>query len=290
EATTKMLERHRASVQKLDRQIERLDRNRVNIDRRAMDINVDIEKCRLQAEQKFEELARLGYEDAVPTDEADLNQVEYTLQRVRREKMSLGAINQLAIRNYELEAYNYKHLSVHINELEEERGSILNFIEEVERDKTEHFMKAFNEICENFALIFSKITGGGDGRLELQKPENPFSGGVDLYVQFPGKPLRLAAGASGGERSVAAIAYLLAIQRFLKAPFYLFDEIDAHLDDLNTARLADVLKENTKDSQFLMVSLKDVMVHNADRIYGVFAQGGKSQVLSLPMKKAEVPT
>ena len=290
EATTKMLARHRASVQKLDRQIERLDRNRVNIDRRAMDINVDIEKCRLQSEQKFEELARLGYEDAVPTDEADLNQMEYTLQRVRREKMSLGAINQLAIRNYELEAYNYKHLSVHINELEEERGSILNFIEEVERDKTEHFMKAFNAICENFALIFSKITGGGDGRLELQKPENPFSGGVDLYVQFPGKPLRLAAGASGGERSVAAITYLLAIQRFLKAPFYLFDEIDAHLDDLNTARLADVLKENTTDSQFLMVSLKDVMVHNADRIYGVFAQGGKSQVLTLPMKKAEVPT
>jgi len=290
EATSKMLERHRASVQKLERQIERLDRNRVNMDRRAMDINVDIEKGRLQAEQKFEELARLGYEDSVPTDEADLNQVENSLQRIRREKMSLGAINQLAIKNYELEAYNYKHLSVHINELEEERGSILNFIEEVERDKTDHFMKAFNEICENFALIFSKITGGGDGRLELQKPENPFTGGVDLYVQFPGKPLRLAAGASGGERSVAAITYLLAIQRFLRAPFYLFDEIDAHLDDINTARLAEVLKENTVDSQFLMVSLKDVMVHNADRIYGVFAQGGKSQVLSLPMKKAEVPS
>jgi len=290
EATSKMLERHRANVQKRDRQIERLDRNRVNIDRRAMSVNLEIEKCRLQAEQKFEELARLGYEDAVPTEEADLNQVESTLQRVRREKMSLGAINQLAVRNYELDAYNYKHLSVHINELEAERGSILNFIEMVERDKTDHFMKAFNEICENFSHIFSKISGGGDGRLELQKPENPFSGGVDLYVQFPGKPLRLAAGASGGERSVAAITYLLAIQRFLKAPFYLFDEIDAHLDDLNTTRLAEVLKDNTTNSQFLMVSLKDIMVHNADRIYGVFAQGGKSQVLTLPLKKAEVST
>ena len=83
---------------------------------------------------------------------------------------------------------------------------------------------------------------------------------------------------------MAAIAYLLAIQRFLKAPFYLFDEIDAHLDDFNTARLADVLKENALESQFLMVSLKDVMIHNADKIYGVFAQGGRSKVLSLPMK------
>ena len=146
-------------------------------------------------------------------------------------------------------------------------------------------MSSYNIICENFSAIFSKLTGGGDGRLELQIPEDPFSGGVDLYVQFAGKPMRLATGASGGERSVAAIAYLLAIQRFLKAPFYLFDEIDAHLDDLNTSRLAEVLKENAADSQFLMISLKDVMVHNADRIYGVFAQHGKSKVLVLPMKE-----
>jgi chromosome segregation protein len=96
--------------------------------------------------------------------------------------------------------------------------------------------------------------------------------------------MRLGSGASGGERSVAAIAYLLAIQKFLKAPFYLFDEIDAHLDDINTSRLAEVLKDNSNEAQFLMVSLKDVMVHKADRIYGVFAQGGRSRVLALPMK------
>ena len=162
------------------------------------------------------------------------------------------------------------------------------FVDELISEKQEHFMTAYNQICENFSAIFSKLTGGGDGRLELQRPEDPFNGGVDLYIQFPGKPMRLASGASGGERSVAAIAYLLAIQRFLKAPFYLFDEIDAHLDDLNTSRLAEVLKENAVDSQFLMISLKDVMVHNADRIYGVFAQNGRSRVLALPMKEAKV--
>jgi len=145
-------------------------------------------------------------------------------------------------------------------------------------------MKAFNQVCENFSVVFSMLTGGGDGRLELQKPEDPFSAGVDLYVQFPGKPMRLVRGASGGERSVAAISYLLAIQQFLKAPFYLFDEIDAHLDDINTTRLADVLKKSAMDAQFLMVSLKDVMVHNADKIYGVFSQAGRSRVLSLPLK------
>jgi chromosome segregation protein len=94
--------------------------------------------------------------------------------------------------------------------------------------------------------------------------------------------MRLASGHSGGERSVAAIAYLLAIQRFLKAPFYLFDEIDAHLDDLNVDRLAKLLKENSSDVQFIVITLKDSMISNAERVYGCFSRGGKSRILGLP--------
>jgi chromosome segregation protein len=284
EASSRILERHRTTLRRISTQIERKANTRVNIERRNMGLNLEVEKFRLQIDQRVEELNRLGFESTVRIEDFDLSFVERTLQTIKREKYSLGMINQLAIQHYEQDAYNYMQLSVRINELEEERGSILNFIEEIELEKTEHFMKAYNQICESFSRYFEKLTGGGDGRLELQKPESPFSGGIDLYVQFTGKSMRLASGASGGERSVAAIAYLLAIQRFLKAPFYLFDEIDAHLDDFNTARLADVLKENALESQFLMVSLKDVMIHNADKIYGVFAQGGRSKVLSLPMK------
>ena len=284
EATSRVLEGHRRSVSRIERQSESNDRKQVNIHRRSMELDVEVEKVRLQTEQRFQELARLGFEDIVSIDSIDLNRIEFIHQRVRRERASLRAINQLAVELYESVVINYKYLSIRINDLEEERGSILKFIDEVEQEKQEHFMKAFNEVCENFSVFFAKLTGGGDGRLELHKPENPFSGGVDLYVQFPGKPMRLVGGASGGERSVSTIAYLLAIQRFLKAPFYLFDEIDAHLDDLNIARLADVLKEASLEAQFLMVSLKDVMVHNADRIYGVFAQKGRSKVLALPMK------
>jgi chromosome segregation protein len=232
----------------------------------------------------MEELGRLGFEDKISLEGVDLGEVDSRLRLIRLEMNSIGAVNQLAIEQYTEVVGNYKQLSTRINELEEEKASILQFIDEVEQEKQVHFMKAFNEVCENFSSIFAKLTGGGDGRLELQKPESPFSAGVDLYLQFPGKPIRLASGASGGERSVAAIAYLLAIQKFLKAPFYLFDEIDAHLDDLNVSRLADVLRDNALESQFIVVTLKDVMVHNAERIYGVFNQGGRSRVLPLPMK------
>jgi len=271
-------------LRQIDERIERNGSSRDTINRRIMELDVELEKLRLQDEQRLVELASIGYEDKLDVEGVDMEVVERTLRLVSMEEESLGAINQLAIEQYMQVVGNYKQLSIRINELEEEKGSILRFIDEVEREKQERFMEAFNEVCENFSSIFIKLTGGGDGRLELQKPEDPFSAGVDLYIQFPGKPMRLASGASGGERSVAAIAYLLAIQRFLKAPFYLFDEIDAHLDDLNVSRLADVLRENALESQFIVVTLKDVMVHNADRIYGVFSRGGRSQVLALPMK------
>jgi chromosome segregation protein len=288
EATSRVYEGHQRTLRQIGNRIESLDRRRAETERRVGGLALETEKVRLQAEQRLEELARLGFSDRVETDELGVEQVERRLGQIRNEKRGLGAINQLAVEHYDITKREYKQRSIRINGMEDEKKSILEFIEEIEREKQAHFMNAYNQICENFSDIFGKLTGGGDGQLELQKPEDPFSGGVDLYIQFPGKPMRLASGASGGERSVAAIAYLLAIQRFLKAPFYLFDEIDAHLDDLNTSRLAEVLKENAADSQFLMISLKDVMVHNADRIYGVFAQNGVSRVLSLPMREAKV--
>jgi chromosome segregation protein len=284
EATSKVLDQHQKTLRMINQRMEDLERRREAEDKRMNQLSLDIERLKLQSEQRLDELAANGYEDKVDIVGVELERVDGRLQLVRQEKNGLGAVNQLALDHYDEYMNNYKSQSTRINELEEEKAGILKFIERVEKDKTEHFMAAFNEVCENFSHLFSRVTGGGDGRLELQKPEDPFSGGVDLYLQFPGKPMRLGSGASGGERSVAAIAYLLAIQKFLKAPFYLFDEIDAHLDDINTSRLAEVLKDNSNEAQFLMVSLKDVMVHKADRIYGVFAQGGRSRVLALPMR------
>jgi chromosome segregation protein len=284
EATSKVLDQHQKTLRMVNQRMEDLERRREAEDKRINQLKLDIERLKIQSEERLNELATNGYEDKIDITGVELERVEIRLQLVRQEKNSLGAINQLALENYNEFMNNYKNQSTRINELEEEKASILKFIEQVDKDKTDHFMAAFNEVCENFSSLFSRVTGGGDGRLELQKPEDPFTGGVDLYLQFPGKPMRLGSGASGGERSVAAIAYLLAIQRFLKAPFYLFDEIDAHLDDINISRLAEVLKDNSNEAQFLMVSLKDVMVHKADRIYGVFAQGGRSRVLALPMK------
>jgi len=284
ESTSQVIAQHQKTMRLIEQRLEQNEQKRNALAQKSMQMNLELEKLKLQTELCLKELEGLGFVAKVSTLDVELDQVDRKLSKIRAEISSLGRINYLAEEQYADVVGNYKQMSMRINELEEEKGSILKFIDEVEREKQSHFMKAYNDVCENFSTIFSKLTGGGDGRLELQKPEDPFSSGVDLYVQFPGKPMRLASGASGGERSVAAIAYLLAIQRFLKAPFYLFDEIDAHLDDLNVSKLADVLKDHTTDAQFIVVTLKDVMVHNAERIYGVFNQGGKSRVLALPLK------
>jgi chromosome segregation protein len=93
--------------------------------------------------------------------------------------------------------------------------------------------------------------------------------------------------ASGGEKSVGTVCFILALQAIHPMPFYMLDEIDAHLDVVNSQRLADLLKSKSKGSQFIIVSLKDVTIARGDSVYGVFIQEGVSQVVSLPMQEAE---
>ncbi|MEM4727518.1 MAG: chromosome segregation SMC family protein [Candidatus Bathyarchaeia archaeon] len=275
--------KYKEKIDNLEQNLSIVEKNREKLLKIHYELKLDLERLQLELEQGLRDLGKLGFSEKAGVEGVDLEELEGRLEMIRAERSSLGAVNNLAEAQYNEFVGNYKQLSIRINELEEEKASIIRFIEEVEREKLEHFMKAFHEICESFSSIFSKLTGGGEGRLELQRPESPFSGGVDLYIQFPGKPMRLASGASGGERSVATIAYLLAIQSFLKAPFYLLDEIDAHLDSVNVSRLAEVLRERSSEAQFIVISLKDVMLHGADKIYGVFNPGDRSRVIALPM-------
>jgi len=181
---------------------------------------------------------------------------------------------------------NYKKLSIRRNEIEGERRAIIQFMEEIERQKRDAFQLAYNRINEDFTNVFSKLTGGGRGWLELKNPENPFSGGLDLFVQFQGKSPRLITGASGGEKSVAAVSFIFAIQNMFPAPFYVFDEIAIHLDHYNAEKLADLLKEQSTNSQFIVITLRDVLIDRSDRIFGVYSNNGLSNMVSVNLLEA----
>jgi chromosome segregation protein len=248
-------------------------------------LDLEVQRKNLECEGQKSELLQLGHKTPVPVDVKEVKSLEAALDLMRFEFTQLGSVNQLAPTHYDEQQRNYKQLSVRRNQLEGERRTILEFIDEIERKKRTVFSDAYDRVNESFSHFFQRLTGGGRGWLSLEKPEDPFSGGLDIFVQFPGKASRLIASASGGEKSVVAVAFIFAIQSLSPAAFYVFDEIDAHLDPYNAERLADLLKEQSSNSQFIVITLRDVVIDRAEKLFGVYIQRGISKIVSTKMEE-----
>ena len=208
----------------------------------------------------------------------DTFDVEPLVQGLSSELSSLNALNAKAPQTYLEVSYGYRSMSTRKNSLEEERNSIVKFIEDIEKDKRQTFLDAFDQVDKEIRLIFNKMTGG-NAWLELQNEDDIFNSGISYLIQFPNKPKRESTSISGGEKTLAAIVFVLALQKLKPSPFYLFDEVDAHLDAPNAKKLATILEERSKESQFIMVSLKDSVIQKAKLIYGVFPKNGVSHVV-----------
>ncbi len=212
-------------------------------------------------------------------DDIDFESFERRASELERELSDLGSVNQLAPRQYEEIVGDYKVRAVRIAELEREREEILKFIEEIDREKLETFMSFFSRVSSSFDDCFNRLTGGS-ARLELEDPANQLSSGVEMQLQFVGKPSRVSAAASGGEKSVAVIALLLALQGLTPASFYIFDEVDAHMDVRFSKNLAELLKENAQETQIVVVSLKDILAEHADKLIGVYPKQTESHIVA----------
>jgi chromosome segregation protein len=230
------------------------------------------------------QLRNLGFEKTLETTPGAIEDASKIKLGLEKELGEIGAVNQLADQQYESIKDNYKQLSVRISSLERDKLGILNFMDQLEKQRLDAFMNAFSRVNQTFQQIFHDITEGGNGRMALDSPDNPFEGGLDVFLQFPGKTEMTMAAASGGEKSVSTVCYLLALQQIHPMPFYIMDEIDAHLDVLNTKRLATLVKSKSGESQFIVISLKDTTIARADRVFGVFIEGNQSKVITLPGK------
>ena len=204
--------------------------------------------------------------------------VEPIVQGLSAELNALNALNAKAPETYLEVSYGYRSMSTRKNSLEEERNSIVKFIEGIEKDKRQTFLNAFDVVDKEIRLIFNKMTGG-NAWLELQNEDEIFTSGISYLIQFKNKPKRESTSISGGEKTLAAIVFVLALQKLKPSPFYLFDEVDAHLDAPNAEKLSNILEERSKESQFIMVSLKDSVVNKAKLIYGVYPKNGVSHVV-----------
>ena len=225
-------------------------------------------------------ISHYGYSESIETFE-----VEPILKALIAEQRILSeSINRKAAEQYIDLATGYRSMSTRKNELEEERNSIVKFIEEIEKDKRQTFLDAFDIVDKEIRAIFSKMTGG-NAWLELENEDDIFSTGITYMIQFPNKPKRTSTSISGGEKTLAAVVFVLALQKLKPSPFYLFDEVDAHLDAPNSEKLSKIIEERSKGSQFLMVSLKDSVVEKAQLIYGVYPKNGVSQIVTYKDKR-----
>ena len=280
----------RTKRNEFDQALKRLESELMSVINRLEPLNQEIAELNSTVKEKemrasllWSEIKQLGYNELLEVDRQQLPSLESSLNAIRRELEGIGAVNELAVSQYEDQKNNYKQLASRIYEIEKERHAIIQFMNELDKKKHDMFMRAFNQVNTAFDEIFTKITGSGKGRMVLEFPEEPFKGGVDILLGFPGKSEMTISSASGGEKSVGTVCFLLALQAIHPMPFYIFDEIDAHLDVLNSQRLAELLRERSKGSQFIVVSLKDTAISRANKAYGVFIQDGVSQLVSMPM-------
>jgi chromosome segregation protein len=256
------------SERTLSKEVNGLERQSDSIARDVKDLVENEERIR-------KTLHSYGYDTLLESFDVDRILVE-----LESEKRALsGSLNTRAPEAYLEISHGYRSMSSRKNELEAERNSIVKFIEEIDKGKRQTFLESYDKVDKDIREIFSKMTGG-NAWLEIQNEDDIFSSGISYLVQFPNKPKRESTSISGGEKTLAAITFLLALQKLKPSPFYLLDEVDAHLDALNTERLSTILEERAKGSQMIMVSLKDSVVKKATLIYGVFPRNGVSHVVS----------
>ena len=269
-----------AQIDDIDKELHKLDPEYEQADRLLNQVQLNIQTSTLQFEQYRNQLRQFGYEQPLVVTPRQVEEAETSMRMMQFELERIGAVNQLALSHYAEQISRYKELSLRMNELEREKQAILEFMDEIERKKRKVFIESFEKVNANLAKYFSKLTGGGNATFKLESPDEPFSGGIDMLVQFPHKPSIVVSGASGGERSVATVAFIFALQEFTPASFYILDEIDAHLDAFHVSKLADLLLEESEKTQFIVITLKPEMVNKAQKVYGVYERNGVSNVIS----------
>ncbi|MGQ9719904.1 MAG: chromosome segregation protein SMC [Candidatus Jordarchaeum sp.] len=262
--------------------------------RRSNSIELELSRLMVEKEHLENNVQLLREEAKEFTDfkikdilKVNVHELRESIRRKEAEKKSLEPVNMLAIQLYEQERARYEDILRKREELIKERESIMEFIREVERDKRRSFLATFYSIERNFKRIFARLSPNGEGRFILENVTDPFLGGVDIEARPSGKDVKRIESMSGGEKSLTAIALIFAIQQYQPAPFYVMDEIDAFLDDDNANRVADLLKDFSKESQFIVVSLRDITITKADIVFGVTCRDGVSDVISLRMEEGE---
>ncbi len=216
------------------------------------------------------------------------DQQEKRLAATERSLTLLGKINPLALEEYSALEERLKFLAEQLEDLKNTKKDLLDIIKEVDDRVQQIFMEAFEETAQQFTEIFPRLFPGGEGRLILTNPDDLLNSGVDVEARPPGKRIKRLSLLSGGEKSLTAVAMLIAIFKSRPSPFYVLDEVEAALDDVNLGRLLVVLEELRESSQLIIITHQKRTMEIADALYGVTMRGdGVTEVISQRLRESE---
>ena len=311
---SKEIEKLRSGIQKELNQIESLEKERKSLDEKKVGylqlIESEGEKLdKIQQETNELELKLGTYigsqealiqeiyneynltvqevEEKLGSSRVMLNAEKVKLNEVRKEIEKLGLINPLAIEEMKSVEGLHNHNKTQLDDIIEAKKNILDVIEEVQKKSEKLFLDSFNQIVQNFKMVFQKLFEGGHVDLILQDPQNPLTSGIEIQVQPPGKRPRSLRLLSGGEKALTAISLMFAIYLVRSAPFCILDEIDAPLDDQNVNRFLKILDDFKENTQFILITHNKKSMSKADAIFGVtMEEPGESKILGVNLKSA----
>ncbi len=242
--------------------IERIAEQIESFKARRRELEPQLDTAKKELEDTGEDISKLE-----PV-EISIDEITAKIQRLDKKMTELGDVNMRALTTYDEKLARQEELKERIDILSKERREILERMSGYEQQKKEAFMKTYNNINENFKDVFHNLSEG-EGELVLENPEDPLSGGLDMKVSIRDKKHQRLGSLSGGEKSLTALAFVFAIQRYMPSPFYALDEVDASLDTMNVERIAQMVQNQSKDTQFIVVSHRKPMIESANRTIGV---------------------
>ncbi|HEV8622995.1 MAG TPA: chromosome segregation protein SMC [Acidimicrobiia bacterium] len=209
-------------------------------------------------------------------------------RELERELRQMGAINPLALEEYEAQKERYTLLESQLEDVKAARRDLQQIIRQVNEEIATLFASAYEDTEGHFEALIATLFPGGSGRLRLTEPEDPLNTGIEIEARPSGKSVRRLSLLSGGERSLTALAFLFAVFRARPTPFYILDEVEAALDDVNLCRFVDLIQEFRDEAQLLIVSHQKRTMEAADCLYGVsMPPGGSSIVVTQRVPSAE---
>jgi chromosome segregation protein len=221
-------------------------------------------------------------EDGGPLTEPYVRAVqEKRLRSAERALAQLGKVNPLALEEFAALEERHTFLTTQLADLKKSRADLLEIVREIDERVEQVFTEAYHDTAEQFVHVFGRMFPGGEGRLVLTNPEDMLTTGIEVEARPAGKKVKRLSLLSGGERSLTAVALLVAIFKARPSPFYVMDEVEAALDDVNLGRLLDIFRELQEDSQLIVITHQKRTMEIADALYGVTMRGdGVTTVIS----------